>query len=271
MTGNLSKSIALAGYGAIGQKLADRLRTMPAYRLTAVSARDHDKAKTNLNSLGIDDVPVRYAHELAKDADIVVECAPSEIFCDIAEPVIKSGKTLIVLSSGALLANWHLVGLAEEAGGQILVPSGALVGLDAVQGAAQGHIDSVRMKTTKPPAALQGAPYFDEVGIALDEFDAPRLVFEGTAREAVKAFPANVNVVVALSLAGIGPDRTTISIWTDPAAERNAHDIEVLADSVRLNLRIENVPTSNAKTGRLTALSVIALLNKLASPLRVGT
>jgi len=99
-----------------------------------------------------------------------------------------------------------------------------------------------------------------------------RRVFEGSAREAARGFPANVNVAAALALAGIGPDRTTIEIWADPAVDRNIHRIEVDADTVRLKLEIENVPSiENPRTGRLTPLSVVALLRKLGSPLAIGT
>ena len=96
-------------------------------------------------------------------------------------------------------------------------------------------------------------------------------MFAGTAREAAAGFPANVNVAAALSLAGIGPDRTTIEIWADPAVTRNCHTIEVDADCARFTLSIENIPSENPKTGRITALSVIAALRKLHAPLAVGT
>jgi aspartate dehydrogenase len=100
----------------------------------------------------------------------------------------------------------------------------------------------------------------------------PRLVFSGTAREAARGFPANVNVAAALALAGIGPDRTTVEIWADPTVTRNVHRIEVEAAAARLSMQIENVPSDdNPRTGRLTALSVIAALKKLVSPLAIGT
>jgi aspartate dehydrogenase len=96
-------------------------------------------------------------------------------------------------------------------------------------------------------------------------------VFAGTAREGAAGFPANVNVAAALSLAGIGPDRTMMEIWADPFLSRNCHTIEVDSDSARFTLSIENVPSENPKTGRITALSVLAALRKLHTPLRVGT
>jgi aspartate dehydrogenase len=94
---------------------------------------------------------------------------------------------------------------------------------------------------------------------------------EGTAREAAKGFPANLNVAVALSLAGIGPDRTGVEIWADPKVTRNTHRIEVDSDSARSSMEIENIPSENPRTGRITALSVIACLRKQRASLRIGT
>jgi aspartate dehydrogenase len=151
------------------------------------------------------------------------------------------------------------------------VPSGALLGLDAVAAAAEGEIISVRMITRKPVRGLVGAPYLERHGIDIEHITDPKMVFSGSAREAAAGFPANVNVAVALSLAGIGPDRTTIEIWADPALTRNTHRIEVEADSASFAMSIENVPSENPRTGRITALSVIACLRKMTAPLRVGT
>jgi aspartate dehydrogenase len=146
------------------------------------------------------------------------------------------------------------------------------LGLDAVAAAAEGSISTVHMITRKPPRGLLGAPYLEENAIDIAELSEPKQVFAGTAREAARGFPANVNVAAALALAGIGPDRTTIEIWADPMVTRNVHRIEVEADTARFSLHIENVPSAeNPRTGRLTALSVVAALRKLSSPLAVGT
>jgi aspartate dehydrogenase len=116
-----------------------------------------------------------------------------------------------------------------------------------------------------------GAPYLEKNGISIEGLREAKRVFSGTAREAAAGFPANVNVVAALALAGIGADRTMIEIWADPQVTRNCHMIEVEADAARFTLSIENVPSENPKTGRITALSVIAALRKLHAPLRIGT
>ncbi|HEY8369158.1 MAG TPA: aspartate dehydrogenase domain-containing protein, partial [Thermodesulfobacteriota bacterium] len=133
-------------------------------------------------------------------------------------------------------------------------------------------ITTVRMITRKPVRGLAGAPYLVEKGIDLEALTEPRLVFEGTAREGALGFPANVNVAAALGLAGIGPDRTRLEIWADPTLDRNTHRIEVESDSATFSMTIANVPSNdNPRTGRITALSVIAALRKLRSPLRIGT
>ena len=137
--------------------------------------------------------------------------------------------------------------------------------------AAEGEIRAVRMITRKPVRGLAGAPYLAEHNIEIADITEPLCVFRGTPREAAAGFPANLNVAVALSLAGIGPDKTTLEIWADPALTRNTHRIEVDLDSASFSMAIENIPSDNPRTGRITALSVIAYLRKLSAPLRVGS
>jgi len=175
------------------------------------------------------------------------------------------------VSAGALLDHPGLVERARRRGARILVPSGAILGLDAVRAAAEGEIASVTMITRKPPAGLAGAPYLADNEISLEGLEAPLKVFEGSAREGARGFPANLNVAAALSLAGIGPERTRLEIWADPGLSRNSHRIRVEADSARFEMSIENEPSDdNPRTGRITALSVIACLRALAAPLVVG-
>lgn len=263
--------VAIAGLGSVGRAVAQAVDSrLTAYRLVAVSAGRRQPALDFVAELRAA-VQVVGVEELADHADIVVECAPAAVFRDIAAPVVEGGKTLVVLSAGALLDCWDLVDAAERYGAQILVPSGAMLGLDGLQGVAQGTVHSVRMVTRKPLEGLRGAPYLDEHGIDLADVNEPVRLFKGTAREAIVGFPANLNVAVALSLAGVGPDRTLLEVWADPSLDRNTHVIEVDADSAHLQFSIANVPSDNPKTGRLTALSVVALLHKLASPLRLGT
>ena len=263
--------VAIAGLGAIGRALARRLNQgVPGLILTCAAVRDRSKAKTWLDQQQIA-CPLVDLDALPQFADIAVECAPADVIEDICQPMLAAGKRVMVLSAGALLPRPDLIELAKTTGGQIIVPTGALLGLDAVSAAAEGTIHSVRMITRKPPKGLVGAPYLVKNGISVDGLNAAKCVFSGSAREAAAGFPANVNVVAALSLAGIGPDRTTIEIWADPEITRNCHSIEVDADSARFSFTIENIPSENPKTGKITSLSALAALRKLHAPLRVGT
>ncbi|WP_375460178.1 aspartate dehydrogenase [uncultured Enterovirga sp.] len=267
-----STRVGIAGLGAIGRTLAQRLARgdLPGLDLACVAARDAAKAEAWLAAEGIT-CPVVPLATFPDHADLAVECAPAAILEEICRPMLEAGRRVMVLSCGALLPRPDLVDLARQHGGQIIVPTGALIGLDAVTAAAEGIIHSVRMTTRKPPTGLMGAPHLERHGISVEGLTEPKLVFSGTAREAAAGFPANVNVAAALSLAGIGPDRTSIDIWADPGVTRNCHEIEVDADSARLSMRIENIPSENPKTGRITALSVLAALRKLQAPMRVGT
>jgi len=263
--------VAVAGLGAIGRSLVSRLAAgVPGIELVAVAARDRPKAEATLRELGVD-VPVTLVDELEPLADLVIECAPGYLLPRIAEPMLRAGKEVVVLSAGALLEHLHLLDLAASHGGTISVPTGALLGLDAVGAAAEGEIRSLRLTTRKPPAGLVGAPGIEASGLDLATLTEPMRVFAGTAREAARDFPANLNVAAALSLAGPGPDRTEVEIWADPAVTRNTHTIEMESDVADLTMTIENVPSENPRTGRITALSVISLLRKRAAHLRVGS
>jgi aspartate dehydrogenase len=264
--------VAVAGFGAIGRVVAHRLdQGIDGLTLTAIAVRDAARAEAAMASFARA-VPVVPLAQLWEHADVIVECAPAAVLRELAEPTLGNGRIVMVLSCGALLDNFDLVDLARRHGGRILVPTGALLGLDAVIAAAEGGISSVNMITRKPPQGLLGAPYLVAHNIDITGLTEPKCVFSGSAREAARGFPANVNVAAALALAGIGPDRTMVEIWADPGVTRNIHRIEVEAEEARFMMQIENVPSDdNPRTGRLTALSVIAALKKLASPFAIGT
>lgn len=265
--------VAVAGLGAIGFEVARAIDAgaLPGIELAAAAARDLDRARERC--AGFRAPPdVRPAGDLPELAEVVVECAPAAAFPDVARPALEAGRTLVCVSVGALLDHPGCVDLAAERGGRILVPSGAIPGLDAVQAAALGEVEEVRMVTRKPPAGLDGVSWLLDRGVDVRAFREPTRAFEGSAREAARRFPANVNVAAALGLAGVGPDRTRVEVWVDPSITRNVHEISVEAEAARLRLRIENVPNrSNPRTGRLVAPSVLATLRKLTSPLVVGT
>ena len=268
-----SCAVGIAGLGAVGFEVARRIDGggVDGLALAAVSARDQGRARERTAGFRTP-VDVVAAGELAARADVVVECAPAAVFREIAEPVVRAGRILVAISAGALLDHADLVETARATGARIVVPSGAVMGLDAVRAAAESGIGSVAMITRKPPGGLAGAPWLAEHGIDLDGLDAPLKVFEGSALEGARGFPANVNVAAALGLAGIGPERTRLEIWADPGVTRNTHEIRLEAETVRFQLRIENVPSpENPRTGRSVAPSVIAALRRFVAPLVVGT
>ena len=263
--------VAVVGLGAIGTRVVAELdRGIDGLVLAAVSVQNPEKHRNWLSNLAATPA-VLPIEALADVADIVIECAPATLLRSIVAPFAAKGKTAVVLSAGALLDHEDLIELAKQNGGQIVVPTGALIGLDAVTAAAVGNIRSVRMVTRKPVRGLAGAPYIVENNIDIEGITEPLRIFDGTARAAAKGFPANLNVAVALSLAGIGPDQTKLEIWADPTVTRNIHRIEVESDSARFSMSIENIPSENPKTGLITALSVIAYLRKLRASLRVGS
>jgi aspartate dehydrogenase len=263
--------VAVVGLGAVGIKVVLALDNgIDGLALVAVSAQNPDKHCDFISKLATKP-PVLPIEQLSDIADIVIECAPSALLPSIVGPFVRKGKSAIVLSAGALLEHEELIDLANQNGGQIIVPTGALIGLDAVTAAAEGNIHSVRMITRKPVKGLAGAPYVVDNNVDIESITEPLKIFEGSAREAARGFPANLNVAVALSLAGIGADRTKLEIWADPSLTRNTHRIEVDSDSARFSMLIENIPSENPKTGLITALSVIAFLRKQYSALRVGT
>jgi aspartate dehydrogenase len=269
---NSDVTVAIGSLGTVGMELARRLAAADqGLRLAAVSARDAPRARARLAQLGLD-VPVLALDELAAVADVVVECAPAEQFRLLAEPAVRSGKILVPISVAGLLEHMDLVDIARESGARIMVPSGAILGLDALRAAREGEIREVRMVTRKPPRGLAGAPHLERNAISVEGLREPLKVFEGSAAEGARGFPANVNVAAAVGLAGVGPERMVLEVWADPGVTRNVHDIRVDSDAASFTLHIENVPTEeNPKTGRLVALSVMATLRRLSSPLCVGT
>lgn len=266
-------TVGICGLGAIGMKLGRALDqgAVEGMRLTAAAARDVAGARARVADFATPPEIVP-AGGLAELADVVVECAPAAVFDEVATATVAAGRILMPLSVGALLERMDLVDRARETGARIIVPTGAIIGLDAVRAMAEGEIESVTLTTRKPPAGLIGARYLIENGISVEGLTEPKRVFHGPAREAARGFPANVNVSAALSLAGIGPDRTMVEIWADPGVARNVQSVRVVSDSAEAEMTIRNIPTAgNPRTGRVTALSVIACLRRMTAPLVAGS
>ena len=256
-------NVGIVGMGVIGRAVARAIeRGVPGVALAGVTVRDPARS-AGYRAVALPD--------LIERADLIVEAATQAALREFGPLVLAGGKHLMVLSVGGLvgvLDEW--AALAEKHGCRILVPSGAIAGLDGVKGAREGAISAVTMETRKPPRGLAGAPWIESQKIDLDAITRETLIFEGTATEACRAFPANVNVVAALSLAGIGPERTRIKIYAVPDQARNQHRITVEGEFGTLRIEVENVPSENPRTGRLSYLSAIAMLRELGSAVQVG-
>ncbi|MGB3413841.1 MAG: aspartate dehydrogenase [Microbacteriaceae bacterium] len=257
-------SLGIVGLGAIGTAVLKALVGNKHYRVQGVVGREPEKTRQQLDALGFADIPLYRAEELADKVDIVIDAAPAAAFRTFAESTVRAGKALAVVSVGALLENFDLIALAKESGARIHVMSGAIAGLDGVRAAAQGEIFNAKIVTRKPSASLG-------TSAASSAASEAELLYQGTVREAFALFPANVNVAVAFSLAGIGPDRTEIEVWSDPALQHNTHTLRVESDSGTITVTMENIPSENPKTARLTAQSVLAWLEKQSTHFPIGT
>ncbi len=265
------KSIGIVGCGAIGQeilKAADDGRL--EMEVAGVHSRTESKARSFLATLH-NRRPLLSLGELIEQSDMIVEAAGGHVVPELAEVAFGAGKALMVISIGALVSHPEIMDRSRQTGCRLLMPSGAIIGLDGIKSASVGHIDHVTLASRKPPAALDGAPYVVEHGIDLWSLTEEQEIFSGTAREACKGFPNNLNVSAAVSFAGIGPDRTTVKMVAVPGLQRNCHDIEVEGEFGLMRLHLENIPGENPKTGKLTAMSIIRTLQQAVDPVQIGT
>jgi aspartate dehydrogenase len=212
---------------------------------------------------------------LAAKPDVVVEAAAHGAVREFGERLLKKGVALIVLSAGALCDDAlrrKLERAAEKSGALLSVPSGGIGGLDALKAACVAGVEEVSIAVTKPPAAWKGIPYVEKLGVDLDALREPRVLFEGSAREGVPHFPANVNIAAVLSMAGIGFDRTRLKVVADPALRHNTHYIDVKGRTGKFSIKLENVPApDNPNTAWLACYSALAALKAVQSPVRYGT
>lgn len=266
--------IGLVGCGAIGSEIAKSIdRGDISARLVAVCDHNPDTANELINILK--EKPVKAnLEELVNSSDIVVEAASQRAVPAIARATLEKGKSLMIMSVGAL-ADVELYRsikkMASMHGSKVYLPSGAISGLDGLKAASIGRIRRVTLTTTKNPSGLMGAPYIREKKIDLSALREPTLIFEGNAAEAVKAFPANVNVAATLCLAA-REGEVRVKIIADPGIKVNRHEIVAEGDFGRITTQVENVPSpKNPRTSYLAALSAIATLRSIVEPIKIGT
>ncbi len=207
--------------------------------------------------------------------DVVVEAASHEAVRDYTEGLLAKGVAVIVLSGGALCDDalrGRLEQAATKSGALLYVPSGGIGGLDALKAACVAGVEEVTIAVTKPPAAWKGIPYVEKLKVDLARLTGPQVLFDGSAREGVPHFPANVNIAAVLSMAGIGFDRTRLKVVADPGLTHNTHFIEIRGKTGNISIKLENVPApENPKTAWLACYSALAALKLVKAPVRYGT
>ena len=266
--------MAILGAGTIARLVLERSKAgaLPGVQFVAVSGRSPESSLAREFELPYV-VGGAQLHE--HQPDIVLEAASHQALREHLVPFLERGISVIVLSAGALIDDRfrsEAERAAEKSGALLYVPSGGIGGLDVLKAACAAGVDRVSIQVAKPPAAWQGIPYVEALGVDLARLERPHTLFDGTARDGVPHFPQNVNIAAVLSLAGIGPERTRLKVVADPALKLNTHTISVEGPSGRITLVLENVPSpDNPKTSWLACYSAIAALNALSSTTRYGT
>jgi len=266
--------VAIAGAGAIAGVLIDGIARGEAgiARVCAIgeraggSARAASAARRHSAILApFDDLP---AH-----APLVVEAAGGDAVRAYAAGWLEAGADVMILSAGALIdAGFRsdLLARARAHRRRILVPSGAIAGVDGVRAGALGGLRTLTLRTTKPPRGLAGAPHIVASGIDLDALTEPTSVFSGSVADAVRGFPSNVNVAAVLALAGRGAD-VRVEVVADPHGSANVQEIEAQGDFGTFRVRLDNAPSpANPKTSMLAPLSALAMLRRFSDALWVG-
>ncbi len=269
----------LIGCGAIGTVIAEAVDGGKAGDIELVAVYDLVKEHAEKLIKGLKKKPVitRDADELITNSkiQIVIEAASPEAVRQYSAKILAENKDLMVMSAAALIEEKlfaEISDIAKKNGRKVYVPSGAIVGLDNIKSAAIGNIEEVTLTTRKPPLSFEGAPLVEKKKIDLSTLNKPVVLYEGSAREAVKLFPQNVNVSATLSLASIGPDETKVRIITDPKTKTITHEIHVKGDFGELETKTVNQPfPTNPKTSFIAALSAIATLKKISENIIIGT
>jgi aspartate dehydrogenase len=279
----LFKNIGLIGCGTIGSELAlaiDRGKVKKAAllfiydKVESVAVELKSKLE-NSNTKTFSNFSQFISSPAFANVDIIVEAASQDAVKKFAKTIIQSGKDLIIMSVGALTESdllYELLDIASKKEVHIYVPSGAIAGIDAIR-SVKHLLKSVTISTTKSPKALAGAPFFEKTRINPESITKKRLIYEGSARDAVKKFPSNVNVAAALGLAGVGMDATKVKIIADPAISVNQHEITAKGKFGEIKIVLRNNPSpSNPKTSYLAVLSAVECIRSICDDnIRIGT
>lgn len=267
------KRIGIVGCGAIGGQLARSIASDFGDRAQLSALCDIDVLRAQALAAELNPKPqVLDLETIGDHCDLLIEAANQGICRALVPKTISMGRDIMVMSVGGLVDIYEdIFKVARARNANLYIPSGAIAGIDGLEAAKVGGIHLVRLTTRKPPASLAEAPFVLEKKIPLFDFKEETVVFEGSAREAIKAFPFNINVAATLSLAGLGFDRTRVRIITGPNISANIHEVEVEGAFGKMFTRTENQPSAqNPKTSYLAMLSGVAMLNEILNPVKIG-
>lgn len=267
------KRIGLVGCGTIGIGVALALvqKLSSFAELVAVCEIDGERKKVFDQIVGFN-VPNVSLLECVEQSDLVVEAASAQVVPHLLKQASLLKRDILVMSVGGVFYEEGLLEDVQGKGIRVYIPSGAIGGIDLIKSAGMGKIYSVQLKTSKPIEAFRGAPYLEQAKIDLDSILGEKIVFEGKASEAIKAFPQNVNVAATLSLAGIGLEKTRVTLITSRSFKKNVHEISIEGEFGKAKFMIENEPSvKNPKTSALAAFSAVATLEKILHGVEVGT
>lgn len=269
------KKVALLGCGVIGTSIACHIEsgTIPA-TLERIYDQSLDAAHKLADSLESKPEISENAHLLSyPPVDIVVEAASQRAVRDVGLSVIQNRRDLMVMSAGALLDE-TVRDILDEAcaqfGSRIYLPSGAIGGLDAIA-AAKNEISAISITTTKHPRSLAGAPYFANSDVDPQSIKEPAVLFSGDAQDAVRLFPANVNVAALVSI--VSGSMAQVRVKADPNTTSNTHVIRASGKFGSMEFVLKNLPDPvNPRTSRLAVLAAVETLRRYCTDgIKVGT
>ncbi|MCK4994704.1 MAG: DUF108 domain-containing protein [Candidatus Omnitrophica bacterium] len=265
--------IGIVGCGAIGSYLIRTINKRYKGKVKLVGVCDIDKEKIlKINRTLKKKITAWSLIALVKRSDLVIEAANGVTAAEVLKQALVSKTDAMIMSVGGILLNPGLLKEIDKKKIKLYVPSGAIAGLDALKAAKTGKISSVKITTRKPIKGLIGAPYLIDNNIDLKTIKTEKVIFQGSALEAVAVFPKNINVAAILSLAGIGPKKTRVEIVASCKIKRNTHTLEIKGDFGTMISCTENLPSSvNPKTSMLAMLSAIGTLDGILSNVKIGT
>lgn len=269
----IEMKVGIVGCGTIGSEIAAAIsgNTIPGYSLAGLFDIDEKRVARLRARLPTTAVFIELG-DLIEASDLIFEATHKSFMPVVVEKALSAGKIVVAMSVGGIADRPDLIQFAEKTRGQIYLPSGAICGIDGILAAREAGLSSVQITSTKHPKSFVGIPYLSRNNISIEALSSPKIIFEGTAAEAIEEFPANVNVSITLGLAGLGIRKTRVRIVADPTCEKTRHEIIAEGNFGRIRTVTEGVVApNNPRTGYLAIVSAKATLRRIGSSVRVGT